>query len=116
MLLFTSDVLQNKLRSLDDLIPEFSSGFSFLTLSDSRNASFSQLFNLWTISISMLSARTSVPMYTNMHCIDGGEIDAMRLHTVRDDLAKDHPKILSIKEELPELNSGIRSSKDLSLF
>ena len=60
--------------------------------------------------------------------IDGGEIDAMRLqiNTVRDNtkiirrsnnwLNLVFLESLSIKEEQPELNSGIRSCKDLNLF
>ena len=60
--------------------------------------------------------------------IDGGEIDAMRLqiNTVRDNteiirrsnnwLNLAFLESLSIKEEQPELNSGIRSCKDLNLF
>ena len=63
-----------------------------------------------------------------MLCIDGGEIDAMRLqiNTVRDNteiirrsnnwLNLAFLESLSIKEEQPELNSGIRSCKDLNLF
>ena len=64
----------------------------------------------------------------DMLCIDGGEIDAMRLqiNTVRDNteiirrsnnwLNLAFLESLSIKEEQPELNSGIRSCKDLNLF
>ena len=64
----------------------------------------------------------------DMLCINGGEIDAMRLqiNTVRDNteiirrsnnwLNLAFLESLSIKEEQPELNSGIRSCKDLNLF
>ena len=50
-MLLTSDTHQKRFRSLQDLIPEFSSGCSSLMLSDSRNARFSQLFDRRMISV-----------------------------------------------------------------
>ena len=47
----TSSAHQNRARSLQDLMPEFSSGLYSLIQSDSRNASLSQLLDLRMISV-----------------------------------------------------------------